>query len=83
LIVVSFFFTPQMIRITPPRWINLPYKQYWLKEENRGRTEAMLSSLLYQFGTLTFVFMLMSQVSKKTFSNPRRGSPMWSVDGGM
>ncbi len=58
LIFASFFFTPHLIRITPPRWINLPNKQYWLKEENRGKMESMLTSHLYQFGTLTFIFML-------------------------
>lgn len=57
LIFVSFFFTPYLIHITPPRWINLPNKQYWLKEENRGKMESILASQLYQFGTLTFILM--------------------------
>lgn len=57
LIFVSFFFTPHLIRITPPRLINLPNKRYWLKEENRGRMESILTSQLYQFGALTFVLM--------------------------
>ncbi|MFC1497726.1 DUF1648 domain-containing protein [Verrucomicrobiota bacterium] len=57
LILASFLFTPQLLRITPTRWINLPNKEYWLKEENRGRTESMLATQLYQFGTLTFMFM--------------------------
>ncbi len=44
LIFVSFFFTPLLIRITPSRWINLPNKEYWLRDENKTRMESMLTA---------------------------------------
>ena len=57
LIFVSFFFTPQLMRITPSRWINLPNKDYWLKPENRTRMESMITVHMYEFGIVTFAFM--------------------------
>jgi hypothetical protein len=59
LIFMSFFFAPHLIRITPARWINLPNKAYWLKEENRDRMESILTAHLYQFGILTFAFLFL------------------------
>lgn len=74
LIFVSFYFTPRLIRITPPRWINLPNKQYWLKEENKGRMESMFTSKLHEFGTLTFIFMFIVGLLalQANLSNPVR-----------
>jgi len=74
LIFVSFFFVPRLIRSTPSQSINLPNKEYWLKEENRGRMEAMLTAHLYRFGTLTFVFMFLvgSLALHANLSNPVR-----------
>jgi hypothetical protein len=59
LIFASFFFTPQLLRIMPHRWINLPNKQYWLREENRTKLESILAAQMYQFGILTFAFFFM------------------------
>ncbi|NQU41388.1 MAG: DUF1648 domain-containing protein [Lentisphaerae bacterium] len=59
LIFASFFFTPHLLRITPSRWINLPNKEYWLKDENKAKMESMLTAHMYQFGTLTLVFMFL------------------------
>jgi len=52
-----FFFVSRLLRITPDRWISLPNKDYWLKDENRGRMEAILSDELHKYGALMFVFM--------------------------
>ena len=49
LIFASFFFTPQLIRISPTRWISLPNKEYWLREENKARMSAILTGHMYQF----------------------------------
>jgi len=51
------YFIPHLIRRTPARWINLPNKEYWLKEENKGRMFSLLTEMLFQFGILTFIFM--------------------------
>lgn len=52
-----FFFMPQLIRLTPDRLVNIPNKDYWLRDENRGRMEDILASELYKYGTTMFVFM--------------------------
>ena len=57
LVFVSFYFAPHLLRVTPPTLLSLPHKDYWLREENRGRMESILMAHLYQFGTLTFVFL--------------------------
>jgi len=59
LVFASFFFTPYLLRVTPSRWINLPNKEYWLRVENKPRMESMFTVHMYQFGTLTFVFMFL------------------------
>jgi uncharacterized membrane protein len=56
-VFVSFFFTPFLLRVTPRRWVNLPNKDYWFKDENKGKMESILSFHMYQFGILTFVFV--------------------------
>lgn len=52
-----FFFMPQLVRITPDKWINLPNKDYWLKEGNRDRTITIVSDQLYKLGAVMFIFM--------------------------
>ena len=58
LLFVPIFFAPRLIRIAP-RWLNGPNKDYWLREENRDRMEAMLTARMYRFGTVTFVFIFL------------------------
>ncbi|OEU65502.1 MAG: hypothetical protein BA863_08060 [Desulfovibrio sp. S3730MH75] len=57
LLFLSLLFSPQLIRKTPAKWINFPNKDYWLKDENRSKTESLLSGQIFLFGTVTFVFM--------------------------
>lgn len=57
LLFASFFFVPQLMRATPDRWISLPNKDYWLKDENRGRAMTILCDQLYKLGALMFAFM--------------------------
>ena len=56
---VSFFFTPHLLRITPSRWINLPNKEYWFRDENKTKMESILTYHMYQFGTLTLMFLFL------------------------
>jgi len=74
LLFASFFFAPQLIRTTPSRWINLPNKSYWLRGENRAKTESILAKQMAQFGTLTFVFMFITGLLalQANLSNPVR-----------
>jgi len=57
LLFLLLYFVPHLLRKTPARWINLPNKAYWLKEENKQRMVLLLSGMLFRFGTATFVFM--------------------------
>jgi hypothetical protein len=74
LIFASFFFVPNLLRTTPDRWISLPNREHWLKDENRGRMESILTVQLYQFGTSTLVFMFVVGllVLHANLSNPVR-----------
>ena len=57
LLFVIFFSVPFLMSVTPDRWINLPNKDYWLRDENRPRAMSMLRDEMYKLGTLMFVFM--------------------------
>ncbi len=72
LLFVSFFFVPQLMRITPDRWVNLPNKDYWLKDENRGKMETLLYGEIYKFGAIIFAFMFVVGllVLQANFSDP-------------
>lgn len=56
LIFVSIYFTPFLIRKAPTSMINLPNKDYWLSEENRKKTELMLSNETCLFGVSINLF---------------------------
>lgn len=62
ILFVTLFFSPRFIRLTPARWINLPNKDYWLKDENRSRAEALLARQLTLFGSILFAFLFMAGV---------------------
>jgi len=59
-IEVVFFlaitFSPGLMLKTPPRWLNLPHKDFWLKPENRERTATLVSKLMWRFGAALFLF---------------------------
>ena len=59
LIFLSLFFSPKLIRSTSAKWINIPNKDYWLKDENRSTAESLLSGQMFQIGTVMFAFMFM------------------------
>lgn len=57
LFFLMFLFTPRLIRATPSKLISLPNKDYWLREENRNRAEAIISTEIYLFGSLTMALL--------------------------
>ena len=59
LMFAMFFFLPKLIRVTPARWVNLPNKEYWYREENKARMTAMLTAYLDEFGALMFAFLFL------------------------
>ena len=54
---LPLYFSSAVIDRLPVRFISLPYKQYWLREENRPKAKQMLSNLMDEFGLSLFVFL--------------------------
>ena len=52
-----FFFIPYIVMKSPPGMMNLPNKEYWLKEENRHALRSKIAPLFYEFATVFFMFM--------------------------
>jgi uncharacterized membrane protein len=59
---LSLYFTPRLVFMFPGKWINLPNKDYWLRMENKDRTVAMFSSLMWEFGTALFLFLFVAEL---------------------
>lgn len=51
------FFASSLIDRVPPRLLSLPYKQYWLREENRARAKQLLARFMDEFGLVLFGFL--------------------------
>lgn len=58
LIFLLFFFLPVLAKVIPGKYVNLPNKDYWLREENRPRYLEMLSRKFPRFGILTLLMLL-------------------------
>ena len=41
----------------PEKWISLPNKDYWLRQENRAELEVRFAALMHEFGVVLFVFL--------------------------
>ena len=52
-----FYLSPRLVLMVPPRWVNLPHKQYWLRPENKARAAALLATCMWRFGTAMNVFL--------------------------
>jgi uncharacterized membrane protein len=61
-VFLILYLTPRLVFRFPARWINLPNKDYWLRSENRARTVGMFSSLMWEFGSALFLFLLAVQL---------------------
>lgn len=57
LLFVSLYFSPRLMFLFPPRWLNLPHKQYWLQPEHRPEALAKVRVYMWQFGAVIFVFL--------------------------
>ena len=66
-----FWLVRFMVRL-PPRWINLPRKEYWLAAERRAATIATLEDQLKWFlaVTLGYLILVMQLVLRANFANP-------------
>ena len=57
LVFVSLFFSTKLTRIFPRKYVNIPNKSCWMRDENWSRAESILTKEMYIFGTAIFVFM--------------------------
>lgn len=62
LLFFMFLLAPRLVFLFPPSMVNLPNKDYWLKEENKPRTEALLTALMYKFGVAMLLFFFVVNV---------------------
>lgn len=52
-----FFSLPRLVRILPSSSLNLPDRNFWLKEENRQQLVTILETGFYEFGTAMMLFL--------------------------
>jgi uncharacterized membrane protein len=57
IVFLPIFFAPSLIDNMPPRWLSLPYKQHWLREENRGQIKQLMAGMMSEFGIALFGFL--------------------------
>ena len=57
LVFVSLLFSTKITRIFPRKYINIPNKTYWMRDENWSRAETIVANEVHLFGTVIFVFM--------------------------
>lgn len=74
LLFFSLLYTPSSVFKFPPAMINLPNKDYWLKEENRPRALEKFSAYMWEFGIALFAFLFWVEllVLDANFANPVR-----------
>lgn len=59
LMFTMFFFLPKLIKVTPARWVNMPNKDYWFREENKAQMIVMLTAYMDEFGAMMFAFLFL------------------------
>jgi uncharacterized membrane protein len=52
-----FLYSPKIILKSPPRFLNLPNKEYWLKKDNQSLLKEKMDSVMSEFGTVFFIFL--------------------------
>ena len=71
---VTIYFGSRMSLGLHGRWVNLPNKAYWLREENLPRAQEMVASTMMEFGTamMLFLFVVGILTVKANLSDPVR-----------
>ncbi len=71
---VTIYFGSRMSLGLHGRWVNLPNKAYWLREENLPRAQEMIASAMMEFGTamMLFLFVVGILTVKANLSDPVR-----------
>jgi len=71
---VTVFFGTKLSVGLPSRWVSLPNKDYWLRQENLPKTQEILSTMMLEFGTAMFLFLFVVGILtlKANLSDPAR-----------
>jgi glycerol uptake facilitator-like aquaporin len=59
ILFLVFLYSPLLIKTTPAKWLNLPNKDFWLKEENKPIAINKMENLMYEFGTVFLLLFLL------------------------
>lgn len=62
LLFFLFWYTPSLVLNTPEKWISLPNKSFWLKEENKPLVKQKLETLMSEFGIAIFGLMFLISI---------------------
>ena len=62
LLLIVFLAGPSLSLGLSPKWVSLPNKSYWLKEENREMIQKKLAPLMIEFGSACLTFLLLVQL---------------------
>lgn len=62
ILFLVFLYSPMLIKTTPAKWLNLPNKDFWLKEENKPIAINKMENLMYEFGTVFLLFFLLIDI---------------------
>jgi uncharacterized membrane protein len=58
LLFVTVWISARLVLWFPPKWINLPNKDYWLDPARRPETMEKLQRFMWRFGVAMFLFLL-------------------------
>jgi uncharacterized membrane protein len=74
LLYAGFALSPKLLEGTPARYINLPNREYWLREENLPEAIRRMAGLMYSFGIATGLLLLSAAVlsAEANLSDPVR-----------
>ncbi len=50
------YLVPRLAAVVPARWVNLPYRDYWLAEPRRGETLRRIGDYSWELGAAVFGF---------------------------
>jgi uncharacterized membrane protein len=64
LLFCSLYFGHRLALLFPPKWINLPNKEYWLNPVNMPQTMEKIQGFMWRFGVAVFLLLfIMSLLS--------------------
>lgn len=72
LLFFLFWSISSLVMNTPGKWINLPNKSFWLKEENKPLVKQKLESLMAELGIAVFglMFIISILTTQANLSDP-------------